>query len=98
MARAELGLLPRELQIRPSRQRGLHGVGLVADDDHDRGGGKGIGGAKDVLDQRQAAAACRTLGRRDFIRVPLPAARTTRWSGFTVVSGPGRGLVPRARR
>ena len=27
----------------------------------------------------------------------MPAARTTRWSGFTVVSGPGRGLTPGQR-
>ena len=66
MARAELWLLPRELQIRPSRQRGLDRVRLVADDDDDRGGGKGIRGAKNVLDQGQAARGVQNLGKTGF--------------------------------
>ena len=38
----------------------------VAHDDDDRCGGKGIGGAKNVLDQRQAARSVQNLGKAGF--------------------------------
>ena len=66
MTRAELRILAREPEVRPSRQRRLHGLGLVADDDHDGRGGNGIGRAKDVLNQGQAGRGVQNLGKSGF--------------------------------
>ena len=38
----------------------------MADDDDDGGGGQGIGGAKDVLDEGQAARGVQNLGKTGF--------------------------------
>jgi hypothetical protein len=50
MTRAELRFLEREPDIRPGLQGRAHGIGLMADHDHDRRRGNPSGRAKHVLD------------------------------------------------
>jgi hypothetical protein len=50
MTRAELGFLMREFDLGPGLQGRLHGIGLMSNHDHDRGGGDPGRGAKHVLD------------------------------------------------
>ena len=73
----ELWLLHHEADTRVSRKSRFHRVRLVSDDD-DRGAGlKNGGGRQDALDHREAGDAVQDFGSADFMRVPLPAARTT---------------------
>ena len=59
------------------RQRLAHPVGLVSDDGEDvlRGNDFAAAAATTCASSGFPAISCSTLGRRDFSRVPLPAAR-----------------------
>ena len=99
MTRAELGLLQRELKIRPCRQRRAHGVRLVADDDDDGGGGERVGGAKHVLDEWQAGRGVQNLRKTGFHPRSLAGRKDDEVERVhRRLPGPARGLVPRARR
>ena len=63
-------------------ERGLDGLGLVPDHDHDPVGAQLQGARNREVRQRDGrSTSWRTLARADFIRVPFPAARTTAASG-----------------
>ena len=77
---AELWLLHHKREARMPRQRGRERVRLMADDDGGRARVDGGGAASTCSIIGCPATRCSTLGRADFMRVPLPAARMTTWS------------------
>ena len=67
----------------PLRERLLHLVGAVADDHGDAGRLKAAAVRSTRSMSVRPPILCRTLGSWDFIRVPLPAAKTTTWMSVT---------------
>ena len=74
---------PTNCRLVPFGRATLDFVGAMADDHRDAGRLQ----AAAVLSTRSMMVRppirCRTLGSWDFIRVPLPAARTTTWMSLT---------------
>ena len=63
MASSELRALDCKPKARPFTGGSLDLIGLVTDDYRNRSGRKGVGGAKDVFDERKFCGLVQDLGR-----------------------------------